>query len=333
MVMSSEPIREKKTISVASSDIEEARHMGADLFYPHELHVIGDEASFSMSLSAASIGPVTIGRLEYSSEVEIVTSELGDAYQVNIPIMGDLETRCGTAHTVATPHQGAVYRCDQRTRLRGWGVHGCAPVLAIKFQRHAVEAQLAAQLGVEIHDPIVFDLDLDLDSAYGRQWLTLVNNVCRQFDATDMLALEPMVAQPMAEVLTSGLLLATSHDYRSMLDEPTPPLPRVVQLAIDYMQANASDPLTVACIAGAVGVSVRTLQISFQKALGVTPMRHLKSIRLHRVRVDLHGADPHDSSVTEIARRWGFTHVGRFAGDYRSEFGVSPSHDLRSSDS
>lgn len=84
--------------------------MGADLFYPHELHVIGDEASFSMSLSAASIGPVTIGRLEYSSEVEIVTSELGDAYQVNIPIMGDLETRCGTAHTVATPHQGAVYR-------------------------------------------------------------------------------------------------------------------------------------------------------------------------------------------------------------------------------
>ena len=34
-------------------------------------------------------------------------------------------------------------------------------------------------------------------------------------------------------------------------------------------------------------------------------------------------------SVSEVATRWGFTHLGRFAGAYRLRYGVPPSQTLR----
>jgi AraC-like DNA-binding protein len=35
------------------------------------------------------------------------------------------------------------------------------------------------------------------------------------------------------------------------------------------------------------------------------------------------------TSVEQVARRWGFTHLGRFAHDYRVAFGQLPSATLR----
>jgi AraC-like DNA-binding protein len=50
--------------------------------------------------------------------------------------------------------------------------------------------------------------------------------------------------------------------------------------------------------------------------------------RAHR---DLQGAEPGDGvSVAALAARWGFTHLGRFAVDYRRRFGTYPSQTLRS---
>ncbi len=34
--------------------------------------------------------------------------------------------------------------------------------------------------------------------------------------------------------------------------------------------------------------------------------------------------------MTDIATKWGFGHLGRFAAAYRARFGESPSHTLRS---
>ncbi|WP_415858950.1 helix-turn-helix domain-containing protein [Agromyces laixinhei] len=39
--------------------------------------------------------------------------------------------------------------------------------------------------------------------------------------------------------------------------------------------------------------------------------------------------DPNEGSVSEIARRWGFVNLGRFAAAYRREFGENPSETLR----
>jgi AraC-like DNA-binding protein len=40
-------------------------------------------------------------------------------------------------------------------------------------------------------------------------------------------------------------------------------------------------------------------------------------------------ADPDDTTVTAVARKWGFGHYGRFAADYQRRFGRKPSETLR----
>lgn len=312
-----------------SEDIDDARFAGGLIYHPHEVRVLGDEKQFRLKMMTATLGPVTIGRVTYSTEVEIHTGELRDSYQVNIPMRGELATSSGRSRTVANPHRAAVYRCDQRSELRGWSSQYPSPLLGIKIERKALEDQLSARLGVPVDHPIAFEIELDLDSTVGRQWLSLVEGISHQLDSPEALALHPIVAAPMAECLMSGLLVSAEHDYRTRLYEPKPALRGAVRMAVDYLEARADQPITVTELARSVGVSVRTLQLGFQESLGTTPMRHLKAIRLQRVRRDLLNADPHVEGVTEIALRWGFMHVGRFAGEYRAMFGESPSSALR----
>ncbi|BBY61904.1 AraC family transcriptional regulator [Mycolicibacterium helvum] len=328
--MTSGPARDNGTRVFVATTAEDAQVVGSDVFHPHDIRVHGDETGFQMKLVAASIGPITLGRLEYSTEVEIRTSELTDAYQVNIPMRGHLLTASGPMNTVATPHRGAVYRCDAQSLLRGWSSPHPSPVLAVKIDRRALEQQLGRHLGVEIDCPIPFGLALDLDSVEGRQWVTVVEAITGQLDRPWIMATNPLVVDPFAELLMGGLLLAAEHAYSDRLRAPARLLPRSVRAAVDYIEAHAAEPLTVAGVAHSVGVSVRTLQVSFREVLGTSPMRYVRTVRLRGARRQLLASDHHDMSVTDIAHSWGFLHVGRFAGDYRTEFGVSPSDDLRS---
>lgn len=95
------------------------------------------------------------------------------------------------------------------------------------------------------------------------------------------------------------------------------------------MEANLGRPIGIADVVESAGVSVRTLHHGFRSAHGVAPMTWLKHRRLERVRQELWAAGPGATSVTEVALRWGFAHLGRFALDYRARFGEPPSRTLQ----
>lgn len=77
------------------------------------------------------------------------------------------------------------------------------------------------------------------------------------------------------------------------------------------------------------GVSERTLRAAFHDVLGVSPKRYAITQRLHAAHEALCSADPHTTTVTDIAMTFGFFELGRFAGRYRHTFGQPPSQTLR----
>ena len=62
----------------------------------------------------------------------------------------------------------------------------------------------------------------------------------------------------------------------------------------------------------AIGVGSRTLQRCFREHYRLTISQYLLSVRLHATHRELSAARPQERSVTEIALRNGFTHLGRF---------------------
>jgi transcriptional regulator GlxA family with amidase domain len=71
----------------------------------------------------------------------------------------------------------------------------------------------------------------------------------------------------------------------------------------------------------------RALQRNFREYVGASPQEYVRRVRLGRAHDDL--AAGVGGTVAEIAFRWGFTHLSRFASAYQDRYGVAPSGTLR----
>ncbi len=102
----------------------------------------------------------------------------------------------------------------------------------------------------------------------------------------------------------------------------TSPHDASVKCALDYIEENLTRKISIAGIANASGLSVRTLQITFRRHMNCSPIQYLIARRLDAVRFDL--LRRRDLSVCQIARSWGFVHMSDFSLRFRERFGQTP---------
>ena len=102
------------------------------------------------------------------------------------------------------------------------------------------------------------------------------------------------------------------------------PIPRDLKKAIDYIRSHLSGKKSIADLVGYCGVPERTLRKHFRTFMDASPLMYWRQLRLAGVRACLlEGSD--NASITEVAIRFGFSHFGRFAQEYRYHFGELPS--------
>ncbi|MDN7559133.1 helix-turn-helix domain-containing protein [Burkholderia orbicola] len=104
---------------------------------------------------------------------------------------------------------------------------------------------------------------------------------------------------------------------------------RVVDRVRELVASRPGVPLTVLDVCREVGASRRKLQYCFEEILGTHPAWYLRVLRLNAVRRELREHSPASASVSDVACRWGFWHLSRFASHYRELFGELPSDTLK----
>ena len=86
------------------------------------------------------------------------------------------------------------------------------------------------------------------------------------------------------------------------------------------LEEHPDRPIYVPEICTAIGVPDRTLRLCCQEHLAMSPKQYLMLRRMHLVRRALQAAAA-ETTVTEIATRFGFWHLGRFSVGYHTIFG------------
>jgi AraC-like DNA-binding protein len=102
----------------------------------------------------------------------------------------------------------------------------------------------------------------------------------------------------------------------------------MMQLVDQVVEESPLDGTSVVELCAACKVPRRTLNRTFQDALGMGPATYLRRVRLNRARRALQRERKRSITVTDVALDLGFWHLGRFAEQYNELFGESPHETL-----
>lgn len=101
-------------------------------------------------------------------------------------------------------------------------------------------------------------------------------------------------------------------------------LPPIVREAVEMFASHIEDPINVADVAAAIGVSVRQVERMFKKTTGKSPLHYYRALRMNAARqLVLYSKD----SMTEIALAVGYASATPMIQNYEEVFGVHPAED------
>ena len=89
--------------------------------------------------------------------------------------------------------------------------------------------------------------------------------------------------------------------------------------------------ISISSLAKQHQISEQTLQTNFKSLFGFTPKYFFKQLKLNHVHCDLRFSNNKNDTVSKIANKWGFTHMGMFSKYYTQLFNENPSQTLLNS--
>ncbi|MBD1549280.1 AraC family transcriptional regulator [Labrenzia aggregata] len=308
---------------VRTRDMDEARHIVARKLCDHKLEVTGRRSSLFVRHNAVSGRSVSVNYLHYGADVTVDPGRLGSFYLFQVPLSGSANIRHRGEEMTATTNMGTILNPD-RGALLHWG-RDCSKLL-LQVDRTQLETVARSITGAPLPGPIRFEMKVDLTNGPGRQLKRLVMGCAQAVENGDLFR-GPLVARDLRaeEDLAHALLTLQPSNISHIIERSDRRAnPREIRIALEYMHANLGEPITLADIAQAARMNVRTLQKGFQRIYGQSPMQALRNARLDTAHYML-AARSNPPSVSEAAFLCGFSHLGRFSYYYRERFGHLPS--------
>lgn len=310
-----------------STSIDEAREFVGNVFCPHRLTPSKRTARLDAQMHHARISDYTsLNFLKYGAKVNVEPGALQDFFNIQIQLTGNVVTRCGSQTEDIGAGDAAVLSPTEYVSM-DWNRD--SSMLIYRVDRKLVERKLSAVICGSLRDPIVFATKLNHHSASGAGWLRAVRFLLDDLDGNKSFLNFPHAAEAFDDNLVMSLLFGQKHNYSHRLGNGFPKAaPKSVRRVEAYIQENAGNAIFIEDLIRVSQGSARALYSAFRYYREISPMKYLRKVRLENVRQDLLDGS-RGVSVTEIAFRWRFFQLGRFAADYQQAFGELPSTTLR----
>lgn len=313
---------------IRTGDPDQAHDWLRREYADHAFQLSGRPESFRFSHTVAELGPIKVGVCRHTMALRGTWEPLGETLLFSHLLAGRFVIRSRTAEVSAGPDDVFGYDPDVAMDV-SWSDIVMAQV---RIQRSVAERVAAEAVGDDRgRVPVAWDLSRPAVPGRAAHWRRLMHYVTSEVATNTAVQASPLVVRHVNRLVVATAL----HTFpnTALTGTPVPAgaaSPDAVRRALAHIDEHAGDDIDLSSIAEAAHVGPRALQRAFRRALDVTPLQHLRSVRLDRAHAELLAADPADgTTVQAVALRWGFGHPGRFAADYRARFERSPSDTLR----
>jgi len=316
-------------VVVDSLDIHEAQATVAKFFINHRLSTGHATTSRRIRVSHKCLNALSICHFDYGRAITIDPDPFEHFYLLQIAVAGSISIDCGRDSVQYTKDGASLLPAHQKLKM-AWSDDALQTIIRID---RAKLIQCAEKiLGEPLFAAPKFDLNILWTAPSAeplRHALGTLMALASSKIADKSRAGYTSLIHVAEETFLSTLLLTQPSDISDALKTGrlSPACPRQVQKAQRYINAHLSDPITIADIVEASGVPARTLFDNFRRFRGVSPMRYLRNQRFMRVHEELMNASA-ETTVTDVAMRWGFNQLGRFSGEYARDFGETPSQTI-----
>lgn len=303
-------------------DLNETCQQVGQILKPHRLKIVQQKSDFFASMHLVpTTGSLQLSRLEYSEDVYIDPDDLQQFYLIQIPISGYAEIQYASHKFISYAQVASLLSPGQPLHMR-W--HAGSPQLILKIAKEDLLFHCRQHLPHFQQQSLVFDPKLDFSRPSSAYFLQLLKMLMMAL-ATEQHPLQhPLAFKQFESSLFNALIYGQPNNSQEHLQQEQKVVsPYFIKRTEAYIRENLHEPLNVELLAAQAGISVRTLFNGFKNYLGTTPMAYLKELRFEQAHLEL--VNNEHSSITDVAFKWGFTHLGRFSQEYKRRYGRLPS--------
>ena len=318
-----------KDTQLVSRDLDEVSSILQREVGPQGYEIQGRTLPFLTRIQFRRLDDLILSYAWFAPAMEITSAPTEPYYSLFFRLHGSSEYRLRRQVFVTSASCGALLPGMQSLQVRtkeNWHVFGT------QFAPGVIQLELSRMLGRNIVRPVEFDSMVDFNRGAGPVVKRMLMRLYMEAGKNEFEREESALsARQLQRSLISLILEGLRHNYSKFVNGPERSIaPWQLRAVEEFILENADQPFSLGDLAVVGGVSARSLQYAFRRRRGCSPMEFVQRVRLERVRDNLATPD-HRATVTSIAMRWGFLHLGRFAEEYRARFNEKPSETLRRS--
>lgn len=306
-------------------DLDEAREQVGAAYCAHRLDVLRQGKPFHAVQREATCGSIAVHRLEYGATMLVDPVPLGSWILASSPLRGRLLVRSGRHERTVEVGESVVL--DPFRKFTLCFDNDCE-LRTIRFDRHLVERVLGDIDERGAYRRAEFGIDPPGSARAATLWSALSTFLEQHAIAGDT-DRYPLLSAELERAAVAAM--AETHPLQTGDDDTAPPgqvIPAALRRVIAYIEAEPERPFCTGDLAITGGMSARALQEVFKRHFNTTPLGYVRQVRLRCAHEELAHAQA-GTTVTDVAYRWGFGNLGRFARRYAQEYGCLPSETLR----